>query len=107
MPWHRSAFPAIRVTAPAICPKSIPQNTLQISDTISYTKGAHSFRFGGSVVHNRFGFFQLGAPSGSLSFTGTYTNNPANSAGGNGFADFLLGLAGEFLQIGGAERHSL
>ena len=73
-------------------PEVVPQNTYQLSDTVSYTKGAHSFRFGGSIIHNRFGFFQLGAPSGSLSFTGTYTNNPANSAGGNGFADFLLGL---------------
>ncbi|MFL6450371.1 MAG: TonB-dependent receptor domain-containing protein [Bryobacteraceae bacterium] len=73
-------------------PEVIPQNTYQISDTISYTKGAHSFRFGGSVINNRFGFYQLGAPAGSLSFSGVYTNNPANSAGGNGFADFLLGL---------------
>jgi hypothetical protein len=73
-------------------PEIVPQNTWQISDTISYTKGAHAFRFGESVVHNGFGFFQLGAPSGSLSFTGVYSNNPANSSGGNGFADFLLGL---------------
>ena len=73
-------------------PEIVPQNTWQISDTISYTKGAHSLRFGASIVHNGFGFFQLGAPSGSLSFTGVYSNNPATSAGGNGFADFLLGL---------------
>jgi hypothetical protein len=73
-------------------PEIVPQNTWQISDTLSYTKGSHSLRFGFSAVHNGFGFFQLGAPSGSLSFTGTYTNNPAASAGGNGFADFLLGL---------------
>lgn len=72
-------------------PEVVPQNTYQISDTITYTHGAHSFRFGGSAINNRFGFFQLGAPSGSLSFSGVYTNNPANSAGGNGFADFLLG----------------
>ena len=74
-------------------PEIVPQNTWQISDTISYTKGAHSLRFGASIIHNGFGFFQLGAPSGSLSFTGVYTNNPANSSGGNGFADFLLGQA--------------
>jgi hypothetical protein len=73
-------------------PEIVPQNTWQVSDTLSYTKSSHSLRFGFSAVHNGFGFFQLGAPSGSLSFTGTYTNNPAASAGGNGFADFLLGL---------------
>ena len=74
-------------------PEIVPQNTWQLSDTISYTKGAHSLHFGASIIHNGFGFFQLGAPSGSLSFTGVYTNNPSNSSGGNGFADFLLGLA--------------
>jgi hypothetical protein len=74
-------------------PEIIPQNTWQISDTVSYTKNAHALRFGTSIVHNGFGFFQLGAPSGLLSFTGVYSNNPAISSGGNGFADFLLGLA--------------
>lgn len=74
-------------------PEIIPQNTWQLSDTMSYTRGAHNLRFGFSDIQNRFGFFQLSAPSGSLSFTGTYTNNPASPAGtGAGFADFLLGL---------------
>src|ERR1700722_10408018 len=53
----------------------------------------NSLRFGFNLVHNGFGFFQLAAPSGSLSFTGTYTNNPVSPSGtGAGFADFLLGL---------------
>ena len=73
-------------------PEIVPQNTYQVSDTVSYVHGAHSMRFGFDVIHNGFGFFQLGAPSGSLSFSGVYTNNPAVSSGGNGFADFLLGL---------------
>ncbi|HZS53793.1 MAG TPA: TonB-dependent receptor [Bryobacteraceae bacterium] len=73
-------------------PEIIPQNTWQANDTVTYIRGAHSFRFGFDVIHNGFGFFQLGAPSGSLSFSGVYTNNPATSSGGNGFADFLLGL---------------
>jgi len=74
-------------------PEIIPENTWQLSDTVTYTRGAHSLRFGFSAIQNRFGFFQLSAPSGSLSFSGTYTNNPASSSGtGAGFADFLLGL---------------
>jgi len=74
-------------------PEVIPQNTWQATDTVSWVHGAHSLRFGFSVDHNGFGFFQLGAPSGSLSFTGTYTNNPASSSGtGAGYADFMLGL---------------
>lgn len=74
-------------------PEIVPQNTYQVTDTVSYVHGAHSLRFGFSADHNGFGFFQLGAPSGSLSFTGTYTNNPAASSGtGAGYADFMLGL---------------
>src|ERR1017187_2024343 len=74
-------------------PEVIPQNTWQATDTVSYAHGAHSLRFGFSVQHNAFGFFQLGAPSGSLSFTGTNTNNPASSSGtGAGYADLMLGL---------------
>jgi hypothetical protein len=74
-------------------PEIVPQNTIQFSDTISYTRGKHSMKFGGSLVHNAFGFFQVGGTPGSLSFTGNYTNNPAGTAGtGNAWADFLLGL---------------
>jgi outer membrane receptor protein involved in Fe transport len=74
-------------------PEVIPQNTWQATDTVSYVRRAHSMRFGFNVTHNGFGFFQLTAASGLLSFTGTYTNNPASSSGtGAGFADFLLGL---------------
>ncbi len=74
-------------------PEVVPQNTWQLSDTISFTRGAHESRFGFSALENRFGFFQLANSSGALSFTGTYTNNPASSSGtGAGFADFLLGL---------------
>jgi outer membrane receptor protein involved in Fe transport len=74
-------------------PEVVPQNTWQLSDTVSWTHGKHSIKFGLGIVHNGFGFYQLSAPSGSLSFTGTYSNNPAASSGtGAGFADFLLGV---------------
>jgi outer membrane receptor protein involved in Fe transport len=71
-------------------PEIVPQNTIQISDNVLFNYGPHAFRFGFSGVHNNFGFNQLSAPSGQLSFTGTYTNN-GSSSGGSGFADFLLG----------------
>jgi outer membrane receptor protein involved in Fe transport len=76
-------------------PEIIPQNTEQITDSVSYTHGAHSMKFGGSIVHNQFGFFQLSGASGSLSYSGNYSNNPASPSGtGGAFADFLLGLPG-------------
>lgn len=73
-------------------PEVIPQNTWQVSDTLSLTRGAHSIRLGFSALQNRFGFFQLGSSSGELDFTGTYTNDPTSGTGGSGFADFLLGV---------------
>ena len=76
-------------------PEIVPQNTEQISDSVSYTRGAHTIKVGGSVVHNQFGFFQLSGASGTLAFSGNYTNNPASSSGtGAAFADFMLGLPG-------------
>jgi len=76
-------------------PEIVPQNTFQLSDTLSYTRGAHALKFGFSAVHNQFGFFQLGNASGSLNYSGTYTNNPASPSGsGHPWADFLLGLPG-------------
>lgn len=72
-------------------PEIVPQNTIQISDNLMLNYGAHAFRFGFSGVHNNFGFNQLSAPSGALSFSGAYTNN-GTSSGGSGFADYLLGL---------------
>ncbi|MEO7141976.1 MAG: TonB-dependent receptor [Bryobacteraceae bacterium] len=76
-------------------PEIVPQNTYQISDTLSYTHGSHSLKFGFSAVKNGFGFFQLSGSSGSLNYSGNFTNNPASpSRTGNGWADFLLGLPG-------------
>jgi Carboxypeptidase regulatory-like domain len=74
-------------------PEIVPQNTYQLSETLSSVLGAHSLTYGASVVHNQFGFDQLAAQSGSFGYTGVYTNNPAKSSGtGSAFADFLLGL---------------
>jgi carboxypeptidase family protein/TonB-dependent receptor-like protein len=65
-------------------PEVVPQNTIQISDTLFYTHGTHLLRFGFSALQNRFGFFQLANPAGALGFSGVYT--------GFGFADFMLGF---------------
>ena len=87
------AISGVQGTNSSNVPEIVPQNTWQLNDTVSWVRGAHSIRGGLSIIHNGFGFFQLAAPAGSLSFTGTFTNNPAALSGtGAGFADFLLGL---------------
>ena len=65
-------------------PEIIPQNTYELSDSITRTHGAHVSTFGVDVIHNNFGFLQVTALSGKLSWTGNYT--------GYDFADYMLGL---------------
>lgn len=67
------------------------EQTFQISDALTWTKGKHLVDAGFSWIH--WDFYNFQNPSlGSFSFTGQYT--------GNAFADFLLGyLAGSSKSI--------
>jgi len=72
-PWHNKA------------------DDYQVRDDLSWTKGNHQFKFGGSwmlytKIQDLFGNTQ-----GNFSFNGTYT--------GNGFADFLLGYASSYSEL--------
>jgi len=64
----------------------------QIRDDISWTKGAHQMKFGGSwALYSK--YQQLfGNTQGSFTFDGTYT--------GLDFADFLLGTAKSYGELG-------
>ncbi len=74
-------------------PEIVPQNTIEVSDTLLRSHGRHTTAFGVDVIRNDFGFLQVPNLYGSLSWTGAFTNNPAKTSGtGSGFADFLLGL---------------
>ncbi len=72
-PWHNKA------------------DDYQIRDDLSWTKGNHQLKFGGSwmlytKIQDLFGDTQ-----GDFGFNGTYT--------GNGFADFLLGYANSYSEL--------
>ena len=56
----------------------------QIRDDISWTKGAHQFKMGGSWALYKKVQDLFGNTQGTFNFNGSYT--------GNDFADFLLGL---------------
>jgi hypothetical protein len=76
---------------------SLVSNAFMYSDTVTWLKGKHVFKFGGEF--NRYQDNQAWAnmDSGDYDFSGVFTMNPAEQAGSNpppitGYADFLLGL---------------
>jgi len=80
-------------------PETIVENVYQLADTLSWTHGKHSLKFGADFRRQQRNFFQQTAPSGWLQFNGQYTNNPADSTTlTNPLADALLGFPSFALQ---------
>ena len=71
-------------------PETIAENVYQLADTMSWTRGKHSLKFGVDFRRQQRNFFQQTAPSGWLTFSGVYS--------GNGLADTLLGIPQNTLQ---------
>ncbi|MBV9504868.1 MAG: carboxypeptidase regulatory-like domain-containing protein [Acidobacteriia bacterium] len=63
----------------------------QLSADLTWTKAAHTFKFGVQAYWLQTNFFSPQQSNGILSFNGQYTRNPATLTGGNALADFLLG----------------
>ena len=75
-------------------PETIAENVYQLADTLSWTHGKHSLKFGVDFRRQQRNFFQQTAPSGWLTFSGTYSANGS----GNGLADALLGIPQNTMQ---------
>ena len=71
-------------------PETIAENVYQLADTLSWTRGKHSLKFGVDFRRQQRNFFQQTAPSGQLQFSGNYS--------GYGLADVLLGIPQNTLQ---------
>ncbi|HEY2545732.1 MAG TPA: TonB-dependent receptor [Candidatus Acidoferrum sp.] len=76
----------------------------QIRDDLSWTKGAHQLKFGGSWALYKKVQDLFGQTQGGFSFNGTYTNNagcplPAGESCGSDFADMLLGAASSYQEL--------
>lgn len=83
------------------------QNTYQVKDDFSFTRGVHSFKFGAHITERRLYFQNQSSDKGSLFFENTFSracplgNSACEAAraaaglplGGTPFADFLLGAA--------------
>ncbi len=67
-------------------------HTIQVSDSLTWIFGRHTFKIGTDQRWNRLNFVNRLNPSGSFNFSNSLTNNPQAPAGtGVGFATFLLG----------------
>jgi len=71
-------------------PETIAENVYQLADTMSWTHGKHSLKFGVDFRRQQRNFFQQTAPSGELGFTGNYT--------GYGLADTFVAVPQSTLQ---------
>jgi hypothetical protein len=80
-------------------PSTLVDNTFAYTDTLSWTHGKHTLKFGGSFSayqDNQVFNFEI---NGGLDFFGNLTDANKNLFGaGNAFANFLVGLPGDFFQ---------
>lgn len=65
--------------------------TFQFIDNLSWTRGSHSFRFGGEIRWDQYNQVGNQFARGGFGFESNVTSNRGASGTGNGFADFLLG----------------
>jgi hypothetical protein len=67
--------------------------TIAISETLSWIRSKHNLRFGGDYRRAHRDFLGGANATGSFTFTGLFTENPAApTTTGSSLADFLLGL---------------
>src|SRR5277367_4782340 len=75
----------------------------QIRDDVSWTHGAHQFKFGGSWALYKKTQDLFGETQGGFGFNNTFTSGtaacPANTACGNSFASMLLGLPNSYQEL--------
>ena len=69
------------------------ENNFDPSDSVTMIRGKHILHFGGELMIYQANYTPWGnLQSGQFTFTGIYTRQtPNNTAGGSGYADFLLG----------------
>jgi len=66
-------------------------NSFDFFDSVSWTTGSHSLKFGTYIYRLRFNPLSSPNARGSLNFSPRYTSSTPGLADGNAFADFLLG----------------
>ena len=105
-------FPHISISGGARTPYNvngdlfsvIRDNTYSAADSLTWSRGKHSLKFGGEWNKSTDDFAWQQISAGNFNFSGVATSNPnlntttgtANVVGGSGIADFLLGETASF-----------
>lgn len=76
-------------------PNIAHSQTRQLINDTTWTKGAHTLKFGINFYWLQSFLTNPQQSIGVFSFNGNYTRNPLNNQGGRPFADFLLGIANQ------------
>lgn len=73
-------------------PGHLEQYTLQLQESLNWTRGRHSLKVGADLRKNLFTIYLTAAISGQYNFSSRLTANPQSPAGtGSGLASFVLG----------------
>lgn len=73
-------------------PNIIDSQTRQLVSDTTWNKGSHSVKFGINIYWLQSYLNNPQNALGAFTFNGNFTRNPAGNAGGQPFADFLLGI---------------
>jgi hypothetical protein len=84
-----------RLGSPDFLPKFQHSQQFQFTDTVSWTRGVHAFRFGADVMAPmKLNYLDVPNTRGRLTYDGSYTQFAGGLTGtGNALADFLVGTA--------------
>ena len=77
---------------PGFLPNLTRANNYEISESLRWNRGRHDVSFGGNLRHVQSTLFTTPQTRGSFAFAGNFTRQTSPLGGGNGAADFLLGI---------------
>jgi hypothetical protein len=72
-------------------PRNSAQNTYEVDETLSWVRGRHSWKFGGSFIRTQLNVYQATVPNGLIIFSSSFPTSDA-------FANLLLGSPVVFYQ---------
>lgn len=64
----------------------------EVQENLTWVRGRHSWKFGGTLKPIHYNEYGNQFPRGRFEFDGSATKNPASTARGEPFADYLLGV---------------